>query len=678
MAMNDNRLGDETSPYLLQHKDNPVHWRPWGPEALAEAQEADKPILLSVGYAACHWCHVMAHESFENPAIADVMNRLYVNIKVDREERPDIDVIYQAALNMLGQQGGWPLTMFLTPDGEPFWGGTYFPPEAKWGRAGFPDILTAIEKTYREAPDRIRHNKEALRDGLARLAAPKSGVEISRDLADTAAHQILGALDPVHGGIGDAPKFPQASILRQLWSAGIRTGDKEFQDGVLFTLRKICEGGIYDHLGGGFARYTVDREWLVPHFEKMLYDNAQLLDLLGHAWSVTGDPLYRRRTEETVAWLLDDMRMPEGGFASARDADSEGVEGKFYVWTDAEIDEILGPDAGRFKEAYGVRLGGNWEGVSILNRLHLTETPTDAEEAWLAPRREKLLSRRADRIPPLKDDKVLADWNGLTIFALATAGRLFDRPDWVDAAIAAFDFVAGPMADPATGGIRLRHSYRAGKAQHVATLDDYAAMMRAALCLFEGDGDARFLNAAVAWADILERFYLDRDSGAYALTAADAEALVTRTVQAIDNATPSGNGLLITVLAQLHALTGDVRHLNRADAIAKAFAGETDRNFAAYSNLIEGAQYLRDGVQIVIVGPRDDDRTKALLRAARALPLADRLIQCVDPEQALPADHPAHGKTMVDGSPVAFVCRGPVCGLPVTDPDDLTARVGKD
>jgi len=672
--MGKNQLGDETSPYLLQHKDNPVHWQPWGPDALAEAKNDGKPILLSVGYAACHWCHVMAHESFENPDIAEVMNRLYVNIKVDREERPDIDVIYQAALNMLGQQGGWPLTMFLTPDGEPFWGGTYFPPESKWGRAGFPEVLVAIEKTFRESPDRIRHNTEALRDGLARLSAPKPGTDIPQNLADGVAQQLLGAIDREHGGIGDAPKFPQASILKQLWSAGTRTGNPALQDAALFTLRKICEGGIYDHLGGGFARYTVDREWLVPHFEKMLYDNAQLLDLLGLAWSATGDDLFRQRTEETIGWLLDDMRMPEGGFASARDADSEGVEGKFYVWTEEEIDELLGSDSDRFKQFYGVVPDGNWEGVTILNRLHLAQTLPAEEEAWLKPLRQTLLQRRNIRIPPLKDDKVLSDWNGLTIFALATAGRLFDRPDWVEAAVGAFDFISGPMsADGEADGARLLHSYREGKAQHLATLDDYAAMMRAALCLYEGEGDPRFLNAAIGWAEVLDQYYLDPESGAYALSASDAEALVARTIQAMDNATPSGNGLLIAVFAKMHALTGDVRYLNRAEGIVKAFAGELDRNFAAFSNLIEGAQFLRDGVQIVIVGPKSAPETQALVKAAQALPLVDRLIQCVDPDDALPVDHPAHGKTMVDGLPAAYICRGPVCGLPVTDPAEMAA-----
>ncbi|MDW3205468.1 MAG: thioredoxin domain-containing protein [Alphaproteobacteria bacterium] len=665
--MTGNQLGLETSPYLLQHRDNPVHWRAWGPEALAEAAAENKPILLSVGYAACHWCHVMAHESFENSAIAALMNDLFVNIKVDREERPDIDTIYQSALAMLGQQGGWPLTMFLTPAGEPFWGGTYFPPETRWGRPGFPDVLRQVAKTYRDAPERIDQNVAALRDGLAAQANPKPGDGIGRGTADEVADRILQAMDRQHGGLGDAPKFPQCAVLKQLWSAGGRIGDPRYRKAVHFALRQMCEGGIYDHLGGGFARYTVDRIWLVPHFEKMLYDNAQLLDMLTLAWCDNENPLYRQRAAETVAWLRDDMTVPEGAFAAARDADSEGEEGKYYVWDEAEIDTLLGDAAAEFKSHYDIRPGGNWEGKSILNRLHLDAVPDPETETRLTECRKILLAARDKRVPPLKDDKVLTDWNGLTIAALARAGRVFDQPDWIEMARRAFDFVAGPMAESG----RLRHAYREGRARHAATVDDYAAMMRAALTLHEATGENAYLDHAEGWADVLDRHYRDTTGGAYFLTPDDAEALVARTKSGGDNATPSGNGMLVFILAQLAWRTGRTGYLDRAEEIVRTFAGEMERNFFPYSNVIEGARFLEDGIQIVIVGPPQDAATAQLRAAAERAPLAERMIAIYGPEDALPDGHPAAGKGMVDGSAAAYVCRGPVCSLPITDPADL-------
>ncbi len=451
-----NRLSQEISPYLLQHKDNPVHWRPWGEEALAEAKREDKPILLSVGYAACHWCHVMAHESFEDDEIAALMNTLFVNIKVDREERPDLDGIYQSALALMGERGGWPLTMFLTPEGEPFWGGTYFPPSPRYGRPGFPQLLHAIAEAYRSDKTKVDTNVTALRAALAKMQAPEPGNGLSVEALDEAARFALRLIDTRHGGTAGAPKFPQPTFFRFLWRAYKRRGEAVFRDAVTVTLDAICQGGIYDHLAGGFARYSTDDVWLAPHFEKMLYDNALLVELMTEAWRETHSPLYARRIAETIDWAMSEMRVdaPSGelfAFASALDADSEGVEGKYYVWDEAEIDAVLGADAPAFKAAYSVRPGGNWEGHTILNRTGMG-LPADDLERKLAECRARLLAVRRERIAPGRDDKVLADWNGLMIAALAEAGAVFAEAAWVEAAAKVFRFVTTHMSDGGNGG----------------------------------------------------------------------------------------------------------------------------------------------------------------------------------------------------------------------------------
>jgi hypothetical protein len=518
----------------------------------------------------------------------------------------------------------------------------------------------------------VGQNVDALRTGLAQLASPKSGGMIDQDTADGIALRLLEAMDTVHGGIGDAPKFPQPSLLRQLWAAGERSpSGNAFKQAVLHTMRKMCEGGIYDHLGGGFARYTVDRAWLIPHFEKMLYDNAQLLDLLCLCWLETGDALFKRRVEETISWLRTDMTTPEGAFAAARDADSEGEEGKFYVWDAAEIDSVLGDEAAFFKQIYDVTPQGNWEGKTILNRLPLSEPVTQEQEARLAPLRAILFAEREKRVPPLKDDKVLTDWNGMTIAAFANAGRLFDQPEWVTAARRAFDFITGPMSQ----GSRLRHSFRVGRARHTATLDDYAAMMRAALALLEATEDQKYLSHTQNWAEILDLHYHDTEGGAYFLTPDDAEALVVRTKSAGDNATPSGNGVLVSVLVKLYWLTGNTQYQSRAEEIVTAFSGEMERNFFPYSTLIDGAMLLQSGLQIVLVGTSGDPALDALQQAARNVPLADRLITVIEPGIDLPPNHPASGKGLVDGRPAAYICVGPVCSLPLVTPEAITAHL---
>ncbi len=498
-----NRLAEETSPYLLQHQDNPVDWRAWGPEALAEAKRSNKPILLSVGYAACHWCHVMAHESFEDEATARVMNDLFVNIKVDREERPDIDQIYMAALHHLGEHGGWPLTMFLTPDGEPIWGGTYFPKTTRYGKPAFVDVLREIARLFRDEPAKIERNRAALMERLAAAARPAGAATIGRAELDNAARQLGGLIDPVNGGTRGAPKFPQAALFECLWRAGLRTGENRYFAAVEITLDHICEGGIYDHLGGGFARYSVDERWLVPHFEKMLYDNAQLLELLAIAYQRTGKDLYRRRAYETVAWLKREMTTEEGAFSASLDADSEGEEGKFYVWSYDEVIRQLGIEDGEFfARHYDVTPAGNFEGHNILNRLKPLPR-SDADEARLAGLRDKLLSVRAARVRPGLDDKVLADWNGLMIAALANAATILDEPAWLGMASRAFDFVASAMGR----GDRLGHSWRQDKLKFPGLASDFAAMIRAALALQEATGTRSYLDRALQWQQALDRDY---------------------------------------------------------------------------------------------------------------------------------------------------------------------------
>jgi uncharacterized protein YyaL (SSP411 family) len=673
--MTRNRLGEETSPYLLQHADNPVAWWAWGEEALAEARRLDKPILLSVGYAACHWCHVMAHESFEDEATAALMNRLFVNIKVDREERPDIDTIYMSSLHLLGEQGGWPLTMFLTPDGEPFWGGTYFPPTARYGRPGFRQVLESIARIYADERDKVVGNVAALRDGLAKLSRATPGDAIDLATIDQAAERLAKAFDAFHGGIAGAPKFPQCAIFALIWRAFLRNQDKPqgepFARAVLTSLVRMSQGGIYDHLGGGFARYSTDEAWLVPHFEKMLYDNAQLIEILTLVWQHTREPLFAQRVEETVGWALREMIGEGGAFASSFDADSEGEEGKFYVWTEAEIDALLGADAALFKSVYDVRPDGNWEGHTILNRNRDPELRDAADEAVLARGRAVLLAARAKRVPPARDDKILADWNGLLIAALAEAGACFERADWIAAAERAFAFIARAMIIDG----RLAHSYRLGRAQHAATLDDDANLAKAALALLEATGTPRYLDHAIAAVERLDRHYWDATGGGYFLTADDTGGLIARTKTAGDNATPAGNSVIAAVLAKLHLLTGETRYRDRADQVIAAFSGELTRNFFPLATLMNAAELQARAIQIVIVGTRDEPAVRALLRAVNQECLPTRVLAVVEDGAALPAAHPAHGKTRVAGQPAAYLCIGPSCSLPLTDPALLTARL---
>ena len=664
-----NRLTDETSPYLLQHQRNPVDWWAWGPDALAAAKQSNKPILLSVGYAACHWCHVMAHESFEDDLTARVMNELFVNIKVDREERPDIDQIYMAALHHLGEHGGWPLTMFLTPDGEPIWGGTYFPKTSRYGKPAFVDVLQEIARLFRDEPQKIEQNRAALMERLAATTQASLGATIGIAALDNAARQLGGIIDPVNGGTRGAPKFPQAGLFELLWRAGLRTGEARYFAAVEITLDHICEGGIYDHLGGGFSRYSVDERWLVPHFEKMLYDNAQLLELLAIAHQKAGKLLYRQRAEETVAWLRREMTTGEGAFSASLDADSEGEEGKFYVWSYEEIIQELGIEDGQFfSRLYDVTPTGNFEGHNILNRLRPVPR-SEADEAGLKTLRETLLAARSKRVRPGLDDKVLADWNGMMIAALVNAGLMFGEPTWLEMAARAFDFIGATMSR----GNRLGHSWRQGKLKFPGLASDFAAMIRAALALHEATSERGYLDRALAWQQALDRDYLNAETGTYFLTATDAEGLVIRPASTADEATPNHNAVIAQNLARLSVLAGDDAWRDKADRLIAAIAPAAAENLYMHMALLNAVDFRLRAAQIVVTG--EGPQAEALLVSARRRSPLDRIVSHAASADLLPADHPARVKIEAGPAPQAFVCVGETCSLPVTDAAALNAAI---
>ncbi|MDE0779241.1 MAG: thioredoxin domain-containing protein [Alphaproteobacteria bacterium] len=666
--MTHNFLADENSPYLLQHAGNPVHWYPWGEEALIRAKAEDKPILLSIGYAACHWCHVMAHESFENEDTAAVMNRLFINIKVDREERPDLDAIYQSALSLMGQQGGWPLTMFCTPDGKPFWGGTYFPPRPGFGRPGFPDLVEHIDKIYRTEQDKVALNTRAIVEAINDMSTPEPGDTPAPDLIVAIANRFTEEIDKTHGGFGTAPKFPQCSVLKMMWAHG----NAATRDAVTLTLDRMAQGGIYDHLGGGFARYSTDPAWLAPHFEKMLYDNAQLLELYTAAWRATGNPLYSNTVHETITWIQREMTHRDGGIYSTLDADSERVEGKFYVWNEDEIKAVLEDDFAFFAATYDIRPDGNWEGHTILNRSQDPALKDPTTEAHLSKLRAKLFAAREPRIRPALDDKILTDWNGLMVFALVEAAMAFENPEWLTAAQSAYDFVRENMV--INEDLELHHSCRNGDARHRATLDDYVMLARAALSLHEATGNPDALSDAQGLMTYVENHFTS-DDGAYFFTDDNATDVITRTKTGFDNATPAGNGIAAEVLVRLYYLTAKLHYRDRAEGVLRAFAGDITENAFSYGTLLMAAGQLAEAIQVAIIGALDDPKTLALRAAAYRGKTPTRIVSVVAPDDSLPDTHPAFGKTRVNGTPSAYVCRGPVCSLPVQDPEQLITEL---
>ncbi len=623
-----NRLAQETSPYLLQHAENPVDWYPWGEEALTRAGEENRPILLSIGYAACHWCHVMAHESFEDAETAAAMNELFVNVKVDREERPDLDALYMDAVTALTGQGGWPMTVFLTPAAEPFYGGTYFPPEPRHGLPSFRQILAAVAEAYRERPADVARTAEELVDAIRRGAEVRPSNEpLTESILGDAVRALSRLFDPAEGGFGGAPKFPPASALELLMR-------RDGVDMVTRTLDAMAAGGMYDLVGGGFHRYSVDERWLVPHFEKMLYDNALLVPAYLHAWLLTGDVRYREIAEETVEYMLRDLRLPEDAFASSQDADTDGVEGLTYTWTAGEV----GPEVAPLLEPFE-------HGRSIIRG----ELSPDA--------RARLLAVRAERPQPGRDDKAIASWNGLALAALAEAGRRLERPDWIDVARSLADFLLGPLS---TDG-RLRRSYRAGRTSGTGYLDDYANVAYGLYELHVATGELRFLEESRRLALLAIELFADDDRGGFFMTPSDGERLVARTKDLDDSPIPSGNSMLAHVLLRLGRIYGDDELERRAVSVLRLVAPSLARSpsFFAWA-LCALDLYLSPPREIAIVGRPQDEVARVALAG-----FEPNTVVAFGPGEGVPL---LDGKTAVGGAPTVYVCERFACRAPVTEP----------
>ena len=657
-----NRLVDSTSPYLVQHADNPVDWWEWGPEALAVAQELDRPILLSVGYAACHWCHVMAHESFEDPATAAYMNDHFVNIKVDREERPDIDAVYMRATQAMTGQGGWPMTCILTPDGEPFFAGTYFPAEPRQGMPAFNQVLQALADAWENRRDDVRTVSADVIDHL-RQETDLGGDALDADALDAAAATLSTQHDDEAGGFGASPKFPPSMVLEFLLRQHARTGDARSLEMVTTTCDAMARGGIYDQLAGGFARYGVDRFWRIPHFEKMLYDNAQLLRIYLHLWRQSGSPLAERVARETARFIVDELGTAEGGFASALDADSDGHEGTFYVWNPNQVMRLLGAQDGAWAaKLLGVTGEGTFErGFSTLQML---EDPDDPER-W-ADVRARLLAARAERTRPDRDDKVVAAWNGLAITALAEASVLLDDASLGEAAIASATLLAGVHGAGEKGNAFVRASRDGTAGRHAAVLEDHGCVAEAFIAVLGITGDPVWLDRARVLLDaVLDRFA--HPSGGFYDTADDAEALVERPLDVSDNASPSGTSAVVAALVAFAAVSGEHRYRAAAEA-ALASAAEVARQaprFAGWSLAAAEAMFAGPA-EVAVVGPRPE--RDALHRAALQLTTPGAVVVAADAGTSLAL---FEGRTEVDGKPAAYVCRDFVCRMPVTDPDAL-------
>ncbi|MFN2601133.1 MAG: thioredoxin domain-containing protein [Gemmatimonadaceae bacterium] len=665
-----NKLAGETSPYLLQHRDNPVEWYPWGEQALARARSENKPILLSIGYAACHWCHVMAHESFENEETARLMNELFVNIKVDREERPDLDGIYMQAVQALTGHGGWPMTVFLTPEGLPFYGGTYYPPEDRQGMPSFQRVLRSVADAYANRRDAIATSSEQLRqiyDVTGALASTKES--LTPHVFELAYRSLAQSYDARNGGFGGAPKFPPTMSLDFLLRYWKRTGTDYALEIVRESFRKMSRGGFYDQVGGGFHRYTVDAIWLVPHFEKMLYDNALLVRLGSHVWQATGDPEFRRVTYETIEWLAREMTSPEGGFYSSLDADSEGHEGKFYVWTEDEIDSLLGDDSALLKAHLGVTAQGNFEGKNI---LHVAVAPgvtaarngITVEELAnkVVAAKNVLYAERAKRIWPARDEKILASWNGLMLRGVATAARVFGNAEHKRLALENGEFLLREMVRDG----RVMRAHKNGETRIPGFLEDHASVALAFISLYELTFYPAWLDRAQAIAQSMIRWFWDEDTNAFFDTASDAEKLITRPRDITDNAMPSGTSLAVELLLHLGDLTGNSEMRSRAMQVIEGAAAAITRYPSAFGHLLGAADMAVYGaIEVALVGDLSNEGFTVLEREVSAHYVPSLVLAGGIPtNDGIPL---LAQRTERDGKPTAYVCRSYVCDEPVTD-----------
>jgi hypothetical protein len=659
-----NRLADETSPYLLQHADNPVDWYPWGDEAFGRARAEDKPILLSIGYAACHWCHVMEHESFEDEEIARLMNERFVPVKVDREERPDVDGLYMEAVVALSGHGGWPMTVFLTPDGRPYWGGTYFPPEPRLGMPSFRQVLEAMSDVYRNRRDDLERQADQLVEAIRATSDRGASAEpLTSALLTGALSTLRAQFDRTHGGFGGPPKFPPSSTLELLLRLHAGSQAPGALDMARHTLDRMAAGGMYDQLGGGFHRYAVDAIWLVPHFEKMLYDNALLAAVYLHAWALQGEERDRRVVEETLDYLVRVLRLPEGGFASAEDADTEGVEGLTYTWTLGELEEVVGPEAAeRIARRYGVEPGGNFEGRSI---LFLADPSVDDPEA-----RAALLAARNRRPQPLRDDKAIAAWNGLALAAFAEAGRRLGRDDYVQVARELAEFLLGPLSREDG---RLWRTYRDGQAKISAYLEDYADAAHGLLELYWTTGELRWFEEADRLARLAVDLFADEERGGFYVDALEGDGLVARRKEFDDHPVPSGNSMLAFVLLRLARLTGGDELERRAVSVFRLAYPILRRAPHAVGWMLAGLDlHLASPSEIAIIGESPE------LRRAALEPFAPHAVYAF----AAGAEDPAleripllAGKSPLDGAAAAYVCERFACRAPTSDPDELRAAL---
>ena len=684
-----NRLINETSPYLLQHANNPVDWYPWGEEALERARSEDKPILLSIGYSACHWCHVMERESFEDEIIAGMMNENFVSIKVDREERPDLDQVYMQAVQMLTGSGGWPMTVFLTPEGKPFYGGTYFPPNDRQGMPGFPRLLTSIAEAYKTNKGEVDRVTQQLPTQMTQSnQIPKGTSILTVDILHQAYSTLATNFDYQNGGFGNAPKFPQPmgpEFLLRYYHHGYNPRALEL---VEITLEKMAYGGIYDQIGGGFHRYSTDAYWLVPHFEKMLYDNALLARLYLHTHLITGKPLYRRIVEETLDYVLREMTDSSGGFYSAQDADSEGVEGKFFVWTPDEIRAVLGDaDSEVFSSYYGVTPNGNFEGENILNIRQDPEAFAEAHDLTqeqldeiISRSSKALLDVREQRIHPMRDDKVLASWNGLMLRSFAEAAAALGRADYLEAAVKNAGVLVGTMKSQG----RLLRTYRDGQAKLLGYLEDYSFVVDGLLALYEATFDIRWLDEAVTLADSMIELFWDEGIGGFYDTGSDHETLVVRPRDVFDNAQPCGGSVASDALLKLAVFTGNSDYNAKAAVPLRSLHQAMSQSPGGTGHWLNALDfYVSPPKEIAVIGPRNDPATQALLDTVFSRFLPNKVVMGTETPRSAgeiegTPDFPLlQARIMVGGLPSAYVCENYTCQLPVTDPDALAEQLSR-